>query len=168
LKRPTGLTRALTTAYDRVGPNDGTLTNGPVRTGGFAGRAVSFDGNNDYVDVPDHDSLDFGAGEDFSVQAWIKPTDVSGTKTILDKRGSSNLGYAVFLHHGKLGLNLADCSSYDNYVVPADMSIAADDEWHFVFVPVDRDGSATFYVERAPLHSKSLTRMIIVVYAAYI
>ena len=45
---------AADTAYDRSGnANNGTLTNGPVRTEGKIGQALSFDGTDDYVNLGD-------------------------------------------------------------------------------------------------------------------
>jgi hypothetical protein len=133
------------TASDFVDGNDGALTIGTTWIDGFFGSALDFDEYYDCVIVPNDDSLNVGAG-DFSVQAWIKPSAVSGTKTIVDKRLTQSVGYAVFIWNGRFGLQLAD-GGYANYFVPADMSVAVDGEWHFVFVSVDRSSCATFYVD---------------------
>ena len=61
-----------TVAYDSSGNgNNGNLTNGPTWTTGKVGGALSFDGENDYVDVPSIQSVN-GGGVTFAV--WIKPT----------------------------------------------------------------------------------------------
>jgi len=137
----------LTTKDYVVDGNDGTLINGPIWIDSFWGHALSFDGIDDYVNVPDvDDSLDVGTG-DFSVQAWINASSVFSFKTIVDKRTAPEKGYAVFISNGKLGLQLGEGNGYNNYYVPASMSIAVDNQWHFVFVSVDRDKCATFYVD---------------------
>ncbi len=46
-------------------------------TDGPSGKAASFDGDGDYLSVPDSDDFDFGSG-DFSVDFWVKHTDHSG------------------------------------------------------------------------------------------
>jgi hypothetical protein len=68
------------TAYDSAGTNDGTLVNGPVWTSGIIGGALDFDGLDDYVDVGDpiDGSLDFEAGDSFSISAWVKTEDQDG------------------------------------------------------------------------------------------
>jgi hypothetical protein len=60
-----------TTAYDRSGNgNDGALTNGPTWTSGKVGGALSFDGVNDYVDIPSNSVLNPTTA--ITVSAWIK------------------------------------------------------------------------------------------------
>ncbi len=63
-----------TTAVDSSGNNNhGTLVNGPSRTVGKIGGALNFDGNDDYVNVPNSTTLDQGLENNgFSVAAWVK------------------------------------------------------------------------------------------------
>ncbi len=66
-----------TTAADRSGAgNTGTLTNGPTRTIGKLGQALSFDGSDDYVTMADASSLDITGA--ISMAIWVKTTDTSG------------------------------------------------------------------------------------------
>jgi hypothetical protein len=58
--------------------------------------STSFDGN-DYIVVPDNDSLDIGTGN-VTVSAWIKPAHLDSNHSILDKRGSDQLGINLTLH----------------------------------------------------------------------
>ncbi|MHC4790812.1 MAG: LamG-like jellyroll fold domain-containing protein, partial [Planctomycetota bacterium] len=64
------------TAHDSAGGNDGTIY-GAQWTTGKIGRALSFDRNNDYVDVAHRP--DFDIGTRFAVQLWFKanPTQLS-------------------------------------------------------------------------------------------
>ena len=76
-----------TTASDISGNNNtGTLANGPTWTTGKYGNALSFDGANDYVNVPDAASLDLTS---WTISAWIYPTSLPSVtwKTILCKGG---------------------------------------------------------------------------------
>jgi hypothetical protein len=61
-------TTVARTVLDRSGQsNHGTTTGNPLATPGRIGQALSFDGTDDYVNVPDDASLDFGSSEDFSI-----------------------------------------------------------------------------------------------------
>jgi hypothetical protein len=57
--------------------NTGSVIGAPTWINGKRGTALSFDGNDDYIDVgdPSDGSLDFGTATDFSISAWVKFTD---------------------------------------------------------------------------------------------
>ena len=56
-------------AADSVGTNNGTLVNGPTFTTGKIGQALSLDGVDDYVSVPESAGLDIRGS--ISISAWI-------------------------------------------------------------------------------------------------
>jgi hypothetical protein len=111
------------TALDYVSVNYGTHKNGPAHVLGKVGYALSFDGIDDYVEVPNEPSdprlpanpnipsLNFGTG-DFSIDLWIKPDDNQGIKALLDKSEATKQGYYLYLDSGKVGLRLADDTNY--------------------------------------------------------
>jgi hypothetical protein len=77
-----------TTASDSMGTNHGTLINEPNWGPGVDGNCIEFDGINDYVEVADDNSLDFSAGQDFSIACWFtieRPT-YTVAQDILSKR----------------------------------------------------------------------------------
>ena len=80
-----------TTAYDSSGyDNHGTIY-GATWADGKAGKALSFDGVDDYVSVPDSASLDIT--NEITIEAWImKPDYTNGW--ILNKESSYNLEIA--------------------------------------------------------------------------
>jgi hypothetical protein len=137
-------------AADVVADHDGTHIGGPTPTTGVVDGALSFDGIDDRVEVPDPPSgLDVGTG-DFTFDMWIRTTETAGVATILDKRQdpASVLGYSFYLFNGALGLQLADgngasfcsmnpagsaCTNYNS------TAFVADGDWHFAAVVVDRD-----------------------------
>jgi len=60
-----------TSANDSSGNgNTGTLTNGPTWTQGKVGNGMNFDGSNDYVAIPDSNSLDTTSG--VTLAGWVK------------------------------------------------------------------------------------------------
>jgi hypothetical protein len=114
---------AGTTAYDGSGnSNTGTLTNGPKWTTGKVGGALSFDGVNDYVTVPDSNDWYFGTG-DFTIDFWVRFNSLPATeialcgqgwdgshykKVVLDNWGGSNFA----LQYRTESLNAKSTSAY--------------------------------------------------------
>lgn len=131
----------------------------PTPITGQVANALEFNGSSQ-VRATNASLLNIGVTS-FSVDAWVKPTDVSGVRTIVDKRGaqaaggSGEYGYHVYLYDGRLGIRLADGSAGNNfggtnYYVPVNMAIGAG-SWHFVGVSVDRiSHTITFRVDGTP------------------
>jgi len=71
--------------------NNGTLTNGPTFNSGNAGSIV-FDGVDDYVTIPQSNSLKFGTGN-FTLLSWIYPTSVANSRVIENRGTSPGAGY---------------------------------------------------------------------------
>jgi PKD repeat protein len=154
-----------TTAQDLMGVfnNVGTHFNGPTPVAGIVDGALSFDGVNDYVEVPDHPELNFGTcildvAEPMTIDLWVKTNlpatqqgSNSGLMTILDKRVNPNQpsGYSLFIYQGRLGFQMNGV----NYVAPntgPNYINIADNQWHFIAVslPMCRGfGSAFLYVD---------------------
>ena len=89
-----------TTTADASGRgNTGTLS-GPTRNaGGRFGGALSFDGINDWVTVPDADSLDLTSG--MTLEAWVRPTAIgSNWRSVLLKEQPGDLIYALYAGDG--------------------------------------------------------------------
>lgn len=89
-------------AYDRSGQgNNGTLTNEPTKSLGKIGQALEANAGDEYVDVGDPASLDFGTG-DFTVSFWARVDGFvnqgsSDNAMLGDKRlASPNSGGYVF------------------------------------------------------------------------
>jgi len=72
---------AATDQFTADGSQDGTLTNGATRAG--SPLAYSFDGVNDFIDIGDQASLNFGTGN-FTIAAWIKTTTTT-RRSIINK-----------------------------------------------------------------------------------
>jgi hypothetical protein len=65
--------------------NDGNVTGATLTSDGLGNPsgAYSFDGMDDYIRVPDDDSLDLSDG--LTIMAWIKSDDTSGARVIVSK-----------------------------------------------------------------------------------
>ena len=75
--------------------NAGTIVNGAARTAaGKIGRAIDFDGVNDYVSVADANSLDLTAG--MTLEAWVQLDTVSSWRTAILKEKPGSDVYALY------------------------------------------------------------------------
>jgi concanavalin A-like lectin/glucanase superfamily protein len=72
----------------------GTLSGATWVADGKSGRALSFDGVNDIVTVPDSNLLDLGPG--MTLEAWVKPATVSDWRTVLLKERPGQLTYSLY------------------------------------------------------------------------
>ena len=117
--------------------NNGVLTNGPVITGGKFGSSVSFDGVNDSIIVPNHNSIDFGANQDFTIAVWVNTTKamVNAQYPCIiskDNTGATRTGYNIYLHS-----SMSDARWHFQVLIPTQYTVygrsdIADGKWHFV------------------------------------
>ena len=110
------------TAYDSIGSNDGTLqADATFVSDGKSGYALSLDGTDGYVEVPDDASLDIT--EELTIELWFKPAvtyDAALTDyvTLLDRQWSTNtdsyflgINSSGKLHLGTAGGNIQSTQS---------------------------------------------------------
>jgi glucose/arabinose dehydrogenase len=73
---------------DIQAPHYGHLTESntmTVNVSGGAGYALRYDGSSDYVQISDNALLSGGPGKSITVEAWVKPDQVNGTRPIFEK-----------------------------------------------------------------------------------
>jgi hypothetical protein len=89
---------AGTSALDASGRNNvGTLAGGARRSvQGRHGGAITFDGVDDMVNVADSASLDLTTG--MTIEAWVRPTALSGWRTVIMKENPGGLAYVLYGH----------------------------------------------------------------------
>jgi len=130
------------TVYDLSGNgNHGTIYGAKWVQGKF-GKALSFDGVDDYVDCGDDESLNPGTGS-FTISIWVGGyTDTSSNMHTLVAKGDpldgpSNDGYIIDLRGGKVRVSIGDGTNRAefSYVGPS----LADGGWHHIVLVVDRN-----------------------------
>jgi hypothetical protein len=142
---------------DIVDGSHGTLVGSAGYAPGMVGQAFSFTAVGDCVQVLTPVNLDFGPGDDLSIDAWIRTSSTIPVLPIVDKRVLPNgpfdpdaVGYFFFLYNGSLAFQLADTTDgFYNYISSG--SGLSDGNWHHVAVTVDRNSTAggTLYVDGA-------------------
>ena len=99
------------TANYSAGDNDGTI-HGATWTDGKDGGALSFNGTNNYVDVPDDPSLRFTQNSSFSIAFWAKTSSSTGDdmEVVCKMRAS---GEGIFGFETKCYLDSSVCYSVE-------------------------------------------------------
>ncbi|MBT3249409.1 MAG: site-specific integrase [Candidatus Pacebacteria bacterium] len=122
--------------------NNGTVT---FTASGVRGNAATFNGSTQYLSRADDADLDFGSSTDFTLGAWINTT-MTGTGTIFNKRSKTAdiSGYRVRITSGIVQLWLDDNVARTNI---SSNSLPNDGKWHHIAVVIDRDNSASIYID---------------------
>lgn len=74
--------------------NLGNIFQATWYTTGKYGKALAFDGSNDYVSVADSSSLDLT--NRMTLEAWVRPTANSGWRTVMLKENGNELAYGLY------------------------------------------------------------------------
>ena len=119
-----------TVAYDSSGNgNHGTLTNGPTWTDGKIGGALSFDGENDYVNLGNvYNNLD-----DLTISSWVRCSSIDNTKsyrTIIAKKYIFVVNVATDIM--KYSTNFSNGSGWTGGA--SSVSTVSLNEWEFISV----------------------------------
>jgi len=143
-----------TTAYDSSGnDNDGTIHGGSYTTGKF-GKALSLDGNNDYVSVPDSNSLNIT--DAITIEAWVKRETSSNRYGIWDDWKYSTNKKATLFRINTDGTLKFFVSSNGISEDSSQTTDKVDTNWHYVAVTFD-SGNVKFYIDGSESLSDTLT-----------
>jgi Concanavalin A-like lectin/glucanases superfamily len=132
-----------TTALDASGhANNGTYVGGPALGAlGVFGTAVSMDGVNDYVRVPDSSSLDVGNA--FTLEGWIKRGSTSHSDSLFNKgAGAFQLVALSAASGGRVVLRKANVTT----VAQSTAGVPADGRFHHV-VATKSAGVVHIYID---------------------
>src|SRR3989338_3424805 len=135
-----------TVAGDASGNNNrGILTNGPTWVDGKRGKALNFDGSNDFVNVANESNFDFERTQSFTLAAWVKRSSIGTYDIIIQKNindGSTYRGWAFQITSGnKLHVEILNNNAGGNLVsVDGGTSLSANVWYHAL---ATYDGSST-------------------------
>lgn len=145
--------------------NDGTLTNGPTYTSNVPGAitfsdpyALTFDGVDDYVSLPDAAMYDFALDEDFTVAVWVQvdatQADIGNSDNSIVEKWSGSGGYPFMIRY----MNQTDANAgritvarYDGSANPTVLSTATIDDGQYHHVVFIKDGATLYlYIDGVP------------------
>lgn len=122
---------------------DGTCSPGsgscPSWLDGKFGKALSFDGANDYVDAGNSSSLSL---EEFSIEAWVKTGQTTGA--IVSKSTGNSYNYVLRVISGYANLEVYDGS---NYQQAYSYNTINDGNWHHIVGVRDSNKYITVYLD---------------------
>src|SRR3989338_9810440 len=126
--------------------NTGTLTNGPTWVDGKRGKALNFDGGNDYVNLGSGDIMSSNA----TLSLWFKMSPISDYKFLFSTKSNETDRLSVFTAtNGRIVIQVLNGSN-NAYVTTLDYD---DNKWHhLVFV---RNGNTItngiLYIDNNPV-----------------
>jgi hypothetical protein len=130
--------------YGTTWHTHGTLVGDAKFVDGKIGKALTFDGTGDYVEIPDSDLLNVGTA-DFTMSAWFKNSSGSSTRWIYGKGLTANVGYGMFISgNQKIALYIKDSGGM---LEVNNNTTVNDGLWHHIAISVARSGSAVFYLD---------------------
>jgi len=137
------------TAYDSAGGNDGTIYGDtswvPAKVGD---SALDFDGDGDYVQIADHDSLK--PAEQLTMAFWLynrggQPAGIYKYAACPDESGSPDNSRAYYVDvntAGNVSLRIySDVNNYDELVSTATAGL---NQWHHIAATFDRGAGAVY------------------------
>lgn len=106
-------------------------------------EVASFDGVDDYVEVPNNSSLDIAG--DITVASWVKFKEVDSVQVLISKYGNQDRGWEIVLvSDGTIGLDgRGGCGTYQSSGRSQKID---DDQWHYV-VGTRVGGTFNIYVD---------------------
>lgn len=130
------------TAYDLSGYNNNGTIYGATRVQEGFGRALSFDGVDDYVEIPDAPSLQII--NQLTIIAWINETGRKPIAKIVSRRSGSYF-YFLGIDNGKpyggVGDGLSHSITIKSFTMPLN-------EWHYLaFVYDDNNNKMYLYYD---------------------
>ncbi len=132
------------TAYDRSGQgNNGTLTANPTRIIGRIGQALSFNGVDNYVNVPTASSLNIAT--DITMSAWVIRRTTGTDVDVIVKTNGTTFDYSLYLLSGSDNIALFSNDGTPTNVSGTGNALTAN-KWHHIVAK--RSGSdVSFFID---------------------
>lgn len=153
--------RAEDDATDAAGDNDGTPTGGAGFAAGFVGRAFTFSGDAQHVEVPNGPALQLRSA--ITLEGWVQapspPASYAGIAGTWDDATGANRTYLFWVLNGALDFVISpDGASYQRATAPTPLAVG-----RWTHVAGTYDGNAIrIYVDGAKVAETPMTGAIAV------
>jgi len=137
------------TAQDVEGGHDGDLIDGPVWAPGLVDGGLSFDGVDDYVNVPHQDTLSFSS---FTISAWVRPAALNGWRIVMSKGTSADLNYYLGTHDDEISMGFLNVGVWTEFET-TNANLETGNWYHLAGTFDDTIGEAKIYLNGARLHT---------------
>ena len=154
-----------TNAVDIVGTNNGVLQGGMTFVAGEVGQAFSFNGTDADVMIPASTNLNVGAGGGFTVEAWIKPSDISVNHPIVEWDTASDFRAHFWFSTppssggggvGCIYADLKEANAVDHTIASAGGILTSNVFQHVALTYLKASGVATLYLNGAVVAQQTL------------
>lgn len=146
-------------ANDRSGNHDGVLINGVLTVAGKVGQTLSFDGINDFVQVPDSPVWAFGTRE-FTIELWANFAANAGTRVLVASDTGSGVQnkWIFWVESGLLRFYIVSTTDGDANIGTASFSPALGQWYHLALTRAGSD--YIFYLDGSAVSINSDTRPV--------
>lgn len=133
-------------ANDSKGSNDGLGHNGVTYVNGLLGDAASLDGVNDYIEIPDHPSLDIT--KEITLSAWVYNKGPNESWARIISRSTSGVGNRQYnLAMSQDGKNIRTIVDTTTQSALELIGNTLSDRWHHVSMTFNKDSSLNLYLD---------------------
>jgi len=138
--------------------NDGTLVNMEDAdwAAGVVGKCLSFDGVDEYVNIPDSDSWDFG-DSDFTICLWVMFPNAPNAWTTIVQLGNATEALSINYHTGIYGFT-GDINNSGNYLNTGIHPTLG--QWNYLTI-VRNGNDLNYYIDSVSQYYRDITGVTI-------
>ena len=139
------------TPNDALGTYNGTLVNGATYGTGIISNGFSFDGVNDYIQLPNGT---FNPSGDFSISMWLAQ-DVQGNYYLFNVGGFTTNGISIYALTSGIRFTMADNSTFQ--VLSNNSALTNGVLAHFVFIKDTNTNTYKIYKNGTLISNQTIT-----------